>query len=451
MSSFLNLSRSLSLYKRRDVQLALVAHAVDKEIAVKFGDGGFGKRPDILKYPNDVLDFAKRGASSFHCSEELWFAPLDIKTGSSKEDSNALRKGWDLVLDVDCPILDFSAIGADLLVNALNHYDISHVDVKFSGNHGFHLGVPFKSFPSIINDVEIKNWFPEGPRNIAGLLSDMIAPHLERKLLELYSAERIAEMTKTNLSDVWDGKSLDVSNIVKIDTVLIAPRHLYRMPYSLNEKSGLVSIPIDSKRILDFDKGTASVDNVVVDKTFLIDGKHCSNSVGDAKKLFIQALDYKFKEPLIQTKNFSGSAQDFSVSEAVNQEMFPPCMKLILLGLEDGRKRALFCMVNFLRTVGWSEESMKVLLHEWNQKNKPPLAPGTIDNQLKYAFQRGPVLPPNCDNKGYYIDFGVCKPDSFCAKIKNPANYSIIKWKISREEIKEKEEKNKKPDEIQVR
>ena len=193
MSSFINLSRSLSLYKRRDVQLALVAHAVDKEIAVKFGDGGFGKRPDILKYPNDVLDFAKRGASSFHCSEELWFAPLDIKTGSSKEESNSLRKGWDLVLDVDCPVLDFSAIGADLLVNALKHYDISHVDVKFSGNHGFHLGVPFKSFPSIINDVQIKDWFPDGPRNIAGLLRDMIAPHLERKLLELYSPVRIAE------------------------------------------------------------------------------------------------------------------------------------------------------------------------------------------------------------------------------------------------------------------
>ena len=38
---------------------------------------------------------------------------------------------------------------------------------------------------------------------------------------------------------------LDVEKFLEIDTVLISSRHLYRMPYSLHEKSGLVSLPIN--------------------------------------------------------------------------------------------------------------------------------------------------------------------------------------------------------------
>ena len=62
-------------YKRSDIQEAMVRAAEDKEIAVKYGDKGFGKRPDVLRNPRDVIEFAKNGATSFHCSEELWTNP----------------------------------------------------------------------------------------------------------------------------------------------------------------------------------------------------------------------------------------------------------------------------------------------------------------------------------------------------------------------------------------
>ena len=38
----------------------------------------------FLSYPRDVLEFAKNGATSLHCSEELWRNPLQVTTGMNK-------------------------------------------------------------------------------------------------------------------------------------------------------------------------------------------------------------------------------------------------------------------------------------------------------------------------------------------------------------------------------
>ena len=65
-------STRLKYYKRPEIQKAIVNAASDKEIAVRFGPKGYGRRPDTLSYPKDVLEFAKKGVTSFHCSEELW-------------------------------------------------------------------------------------------------------------------------------------------------------------------------------------------------------------------------------------------------------------------------------------------------------------------------------------------------------------------------------------------
>ena len=72
------ISAVLNHYKRQEIQQAIIEHAMDKEVAIKFGDNGFGKRPDILQYPNDVLELAKKGATSFHVSEEMWDNPLRL-------------------------------------------------------------------------------------------------------------------------------------------------------------------------------------------------------------------------------------------------------------------------------------------------------------------------------------------------------------------------------------
>ena len=80
----MHISTILKHYKREDLQKEIVENAIDREIAVKYSDKGFGKRPDVIKYPNDVLEFVKLGATSFHASEELWSNPLNINTELKK-------------------------------------------------------------------------------------------------------------------------------------------------------------------------------------------------------------------------------------------------------------------------------------------------------------------------------------------------------------------------------
>jgi DNA primase large subunit len=96
--------------------------------------------------------------------------------------------------------------------------------------------------------------------------------------------------------------------------------------------------------------------------------------------------------------------------------------------MDDGKKRALFVLVNFLTSVGWSYDKIEELLKEWNKKNKEPVREVYLVGQIRYhKSHKKKVLPPNCANKMYYQDLGFCKPDELCRKIKNPVNYSRIK------------------------
>ena len=81
----LPLNVTLSHYKRKEVQEELVEAAKNREIAIRFGDK-FGQRPDILNNPADVLELAKQKATSFHCSEELWRNPLQLRPDLKKHE-----------------------------------------------------------------------------------------------------------------------------------------------------------------------------------------------------------------------------------------------------------------------------------------------------------------------------------------------------------------------------
>ena len=75
--------------------------------------------------------------------------------------------------------------------------------------------------------------------------------------------------------------------------------------------------------------------------------------------------------------------------------------------------------------VGWKYEEIEERLKEWNKQNKEPLKEVYMLGQIRYhKTQKKNVLPPNCDNKMYYEDLQICKPDELCKKIKNPVNYT---------------------------
>ncbi|MBI2580588.1 hypothetical protein HYV85_02150 [Candidatus Woesearchaeota archaeon] len=426
----IHLSTSLKYYKREDVQQAIVEHGRDKEAAARFNEQ-FGKRPDILTYPGDVLELAKQGATSFHCSEELWTNPMLLVPQMEKKELDKLRKGWDLLLDVDCAIVDYSKIAAYLIVKELKLHGVRSVTIKFSGNKGFHIAVPYEAFPQEVLGKETRELFPEAPKKLALYIKERIKKRLGDEILKKESnsfanvaaktGKKVAEITSRNESSevtATDKPLLNPEPFLVIDTLLISPRHMYRMPYSLHEKSGLASVPVDADRIMEFSKEEAAAEKVKVGAYHFMERKNAGQN--EAERLFLAAYDFGKRQTVrVEAEKDSGSSEYEEIEGKIPQQYFPACIKKMLDGVADGRKRALFVLVNFLRSCNYGSEEIEAMIKEWNQRNREPLPHLSISSHLSYHKQGRKALPPNCSNASYYKEIGIeCTPE--CGTCKNP-------------------------------
>lgn len=209
----------------------------------------------------------------------------------------------------------------------------------------------------------------------------------------------------------------DVGALIEVDTVLIASRHLFRTPYSLHEKTGLVSVVIPVSQVMRFEKEEAAPDRVMEFPPFLARDVYPEGAALLAKALH-EGVERK------EERTF-----DLPV-EAIEEERFPPCMQLILEGLEDGKKRAMFALTNFLKSCGWGPNEIEDRIKRWNEQNPEPLREVQMKSHLRSSKQRKEVFPPpNC--KSFYQDIGVCKPDNFCRRIRNPAQYARLKTELA--------------------
>ena len=511
--------RSLTMmyYSNPEVRKAIFDFAKNRECIPRYFEG-FGKRPDTFQYESDIMEFVKKGATSFHSSEELWKDPLEISNELSKREFDDLRIGWDLLLDIDSPYLEYSKIYAELVIEALEFHNIHNIGIKFSGSKGFHIIIPWKAFPKEIYNQKTKDMFPEWPRLICQYLSETVQPRLAEKILSDESLSKILQKTGkaekdmiirecikcsrpaikkflikwtcplckneiTTLEGLYNNrrkpkcpecrkdlfenskKEIYVCNFCNInseknpeffeqkerfateklidaDLILVAPRHLFRMPYSLHEKTSLCSIVIDKKEIKNFDLKQARAFGIKI-KNFYPDAKE-----EEAKELLLQSLDWREqkdkKEKMTKSSadrmdksnssdnlNIPNKKQgDFKKIQIQNpdENIFPPCIKLILKGMkQDGRKRALFVLINFFKSLGLEDREIEKRIDEWNSKNYNPIKKGYIQSQLVWFKRNQSMLPPNCD-KPMYKDLNICNPDELCRQIKNPVNYAVKKY-----------------------
>ena len=147
---------------------------------------------------------------------------------------------------------------------------------------------------------------------------------------------------------------------------------------------------------------------------------------GDASKIVRKALFWCAYEE----KDEPAYKEFAPVGTAVSPDNFPPCIKSVLKGLDDGKKRSVFVLTTFLLNLGWAPEDVKKLLLEWNRKNPEPLGENFLLYTLRDQLRRKKFLMcPNCDSENYYQAYGVCKPDRLCDKIRNPAGYSLARQK----------------------
>lgn len=420
----------LEYYSRRDVQEAIVREGGSREIGVKYGDKGFGKRPQIITFEGDIMHLAKGGATSFHFSEEKWDDPLLLKSGLVKAQLDTMRAGWDLILDIDTPYFSFAKFCALSLIEALEFYDIYSYGVKFSGRSGFHIAIPFEAFPEVVNGQPIKEMFPEGVRMVATYLKHMIAKKLKSDILSVNSVKELAVSLEKEEKDLMVDGEFDPYKVVDIDSIAIASRHMIRAPYSINEKSGLVSVVLTKDQILGFDPSMAKMEDVDTTLRF-IDPARIRKSE-EAKHLLIESFDWASKQTSTPMEDFElkeeKKYEDYQ--EAISEKLFPPCIVSLLEGVKkDGRKRSVFVLIQFLRNMAWSFEKIQDTLLDWNKKNYGPLQEGYIIAQVNWhKRQKEKVPPPNCKNESYYLEMGVCKPDNWCKNIKNPLQH--VKKKV---------------------
>ena len=187
----------------------------------------------------------------------------------------------------------------------------------------------------------------------------------------------------------------------------------------------MVSLPITKDQIKNFEKDMAKIENIEPKIGFI--DKWSKN---EAANLIIEAMEWsefiEEKDHTLTEERKKELEKMMQVTQAIDSQYFPPCIKKALAGISDGRKRAIFILINFLQKCGWPNEKIELELHEWNKRNPDPIKETYIRTQLNYAIKRAnPIMPPNCDSNGYYKDMRICDPDNFCAKIKNPATYAI--------------------------
>ncbi len=393
-------SEVIKYYSKESVKEQLLSCAKSREVVPSYGGSGFGKRPSVILNEQEFQDLAWRGATSFHASEERWLNPLNLEQAQTRREQDELRTGWDLIFDIDTQNFSWAKKTSSLIVEYLREINkIKTVQLKFSGNKGFHIAVPFESFPSAFGGVSIEKVFPEAPRIIALYLKERIGKYLEKEIGQ------------------------DPFLKVELDTIFIASRHLFRMPYSLHEKSGLVSLPMYHDEIERFTKEKAKPSLVEASIPFLNEGVK-----NEASLLFNDAFFWNSQKELETPGKKVGIIKP---KGAIPKEHFPPCITQILNGLVDGRKRGLFILLNFLNSSGWSYEQIETEIEEWNSRNYEPLREGYLKSQLNWHKKlKGEYPPPNCpqentDTNNYYIAIGTCKPDSTCRLIKNPASYAF--------------------------
>jgi hypothetical protein len=501
-------------YMRGDVKRAIYDFSLNRECVPRYFEG-FGKRPDSFQYEGDILEQVKRGATSFHCSEELWDDVLEINNEMSRDEFNELRIGWDLLLDIDSPYLEYSKIYAGILIDVLKFHGIDNIGVKFSGSKGFHVIVPWKAFPEEIYGKKSKDMFPEWPRLICEYLGSIIQPKLREEILggdssreiikktgrdekdlivcecvschrpavkknlihwvcpackneidaeegmynnrrkskcpnpecrtELFEASReeiyyceYCEVNSKRNPDLFGVEKFDTDKLIEADLILVSPRHLFRMPYSLHEKTALSSVVIDKDKIKDFQITDAKPLKVKVENFYV------SVRKDEGKELLLQALDWKEQKDREErvVEDMKKSADKIGIGDVSKKkgefkqviipeppaEIFPPQIKLILQGLKhDGRKRALFVLLGFFKSLGAKDEWIEGKVFEWNEKNYHPLKKGYIQGQLNWYKKMNVRLPPNFNNE-IYKDLGVDGIDDLVKITKNPVSYAVKKY-----------------------
>ncbi|MFO7710809.1 MAG: hypothetical protein R6V53_03530 [Candidatus Woesearchaeota archaeon] len=475
-------------YKRPEIQKAIVDNAKGREVAVKFADKGFGKRPEILTYPAEVLDFAKKGVTSFHISEERWKDVQQLNTGLKKEAMDDLRSGWDLVIDIDSTDWNISRIATFLIAKTLQDFDVYRFDVKFSGNKGFHIGVPFETFPKYFGNQSTRTLFPDLPKKLATYLIDYINTNyitikdntvaFADKLT--YTLEKLKEITdKDVVLELCTECHKPVEKNTQSGYRFVCPvcqsSIISEEDFCVCEKCNKMMGRFEEKKPLCSCGSKTSYKkfnplSVIDVDTLLLSSRHLYRSVYSLhEKSGLASVPVPVEQILTFEKENAHPDKVVGVKHFLEpgQEQAESLFKKITEDPEQVRR----LQREELKAQMKSEQNYQELMEKAPEELFPPcihnLLKGVSDGKKRCLFvlvnflqnvgwsyddieerirewnKNNPeplrenmvvshlryhksrrIMPPNCSNHAYYKDLHLCTPDRVCKSIKNPVNYT---------------------------
>ncbi|MEM2936621.1 MAG: DNA primase noncatalytic subunit PriX, partial [Candidatus Bathyarchaeia archaeon] len=181
-------------------------------------------RPLYASNTDELRDLIERyspegpGPFSLLFSVETFSDPPRLGT----ESPDSLRITWDFFLDIDAEDFQAAKLAASKALKTLRLFGVRNFLLKFSGRRGFHLVIP-------------------------GLSLDIFGPGEFRA-----AYPRLA----IGLARWFEAVMGEPS--VKVDLGVYKPRQMMRAPYSLHERTGLASVPVE-------DPGTFKVEDARIE------------------------------------------------------------------------------------------------------------------------------------------------------------------------------------------
>ena len=400
-------SEILAYYSRSDTIKNLLEVAKDREVIGAYGDGRFSKRPDMLQYPSDLTTKVREGVVTWHCSVERWHSPMTLSTSLTRDEMDTARKGFDIILDIDSKAnFEWAKTAAIVVCNFLADSGVKPT-IKFSGRRGFHIAIASNALPASIDFKPTAARYPEIPQAISSFLKVKVKDKLMEALIK--DAGGLASLNKgMSVPDISPWHFVDIESNW-------GSRHLFRAPYSLHEKTWFVSLPLRLFKLKTFIPENAT--SGTPGAPFLV------NKPGEATDLLVEALDWSARYKPEPKKVH----RIITKGGPIDEQFFPPCIKMIMHGITDGKKRSLFTLVSFLRAANWPWERIEAAIEEWNKKNPQPLSNRFISTQMAWHNRQvRALLPANCDNDAFYKSIGICQPIELCSRIKNPVAFARL-------------------------
>ena len=242
--------------------------------------------------------------------------------------------------------LAFKVRLAAIYIKNTMHVPEEQIHLYFSGSKGFHLIVPHEVF---------------GIKPNANLNEDY------KKL-----ATNIAIETGCYKPDSSDGNHLDLG--------IYDRKRLFRLPNSINTKSGLYKVPVTLKQLYDFTYES------------MVQYASTQQPLSWNEPVLNPKASKAYEDLLTLIKSKDGvrhqTKKQFNGLPTIKKDLYPCVVQLGKIGVSKGeRNNATFALAMSLFDSGYQEDEVTDIVLEWNETSvDPPLEEGEVTRTIRSAY-----------------------------------------------------------------